>query len=752
MLRKWLPLNFILKRAASSYGFIDPVTLLAKLRRFGHPSEVQEPIELIRAGVVFHARGLINTRAIQYNLDWVWPYWVVKQFKPHDSSFIPRGFSFSHVNLTHRNWTAVGLPDCDAYPIIDPRGLVTPIFDGWSLDFWVISKRKGMLFPSQATSASQKIDFSAGPAVHTHTSKNGLELNTSARVVISENTPQLLIHAETNAEQGDWIVLAFRPYNPEGIQFIEHIRYDKNLGEFLVNEQDNVSPGRPPEKILFSTYNQGDVSLMLNESQSALSADCSIGMATAAAFFPIRDGRERDVEVRMTLHSETPAKNLKNKTEIQDWNSHIAKTAKLRVPDQQIQFLYDAAVHTLLLLSADEAFPGPYTYKRFWFRDSCFIIHALLALGLGDRSESLVSKFPARQKMSGYFQSQEGEWDSNGQVLWIADRLQQLTGCVYDKHFLYSLVKGADWIHKKRIKTSGGEIHQGLFPPGFSAEHLGPNDYYYWDNFWGLAGLRALVRLGKRNGLYKRLGEIQKYADDFEKSIFWSISQIPENVAKGAIPASPYRRMDAGAVGSLVADYPLQLTPPGDTKIMNTIQFLKKNCFHSGAFFQDMIHSGINVYLTLDIAQTLLRAGEPGYRQLIDITADLASPTGQWPEAIHPITGGGCMGDGQHGWAAAEWIMMIRNLFIREEKGKMIVGSGLFPRWLENNEESAFGPTLIPGAKASVRFRKPESENAVYVDIDCAERRQDISFHIEIPGYRKEVVENSCKGLKVEPV
>jgi len=32
---------------------------------------VAEPIELLRAGVVFHARGLINARVIQHNLDWV---------------------------------------------------------------------------------------------------------------------------------------------------------------------------------------------------------------------------------------------------------------------------------------------------------------------------------------------------------------------------------------------------------------------------------------------------------------------------------------------------------------------------------------------------------------------------------------------------------------------------------------------------------------------------------------------------------
>jgi hypothetical protein len=106
MLKHYIPWKFLVKRAARSYGTIDPVNLLARLRRFAQPSEIQEPIELLRAGIVFHARGLINLRAIQHNLDWVWPYWVERQFDPTDVSFIPRGFAFSHVNLTHRNWSA----------------------------------------------------------------------------------------------------------------------------------------------------------------------------------------------------------------------------------------------------------------------------------------------------------------------------------------------------------------------------------------------------------------------------------------------------------------------------------------------------------------------------------------------------------------------------------------------------------------------------------------------------------------------
>lgn len=120
-------------------------------------------------------------------------------------------------------------------------------------------------------------------------------------------------------------------------------------------------------------------------------------------------------------------------------------------------------------------------------------------------------------------------------------------------------------------------------------------------------------------------------------------------------------------MGSLVADYPLQILPPGNRAVARTVDFLMTRCFHEGGFFQDMIHSGVNAYLTLSIAQTLLRNDDPRYANLLETVADLASPTGQWPEAIHPRTRGGCMGDGQHGWAAAEWVQLVRNLFVREE-------------------------------------------------------------------------------------
>ena len=195
MVDKMVALEIYHQKGGRRYGFLDPFTLMARLRRFGHPSEVHEPIELMRAGVIFHARGLINTRVIQYNLDWIWPYWIVKQFKPNDQSFIPRGFAFSHINLTHRNWTAVGHPEMPYYPIVDPKGLVTPYLDGWSVDFWIESESE-LLAPSKADTVHQHLDLESEQlAVSTRAEKPGMQLETTVWVAENSKGFRTYIHA-----------------------------------------------------------------------------------------------------------------------------------------------------------------------------------------------------------------------------------------------------------------------------------------------------------------------------------------------------------------------------------------------------------------------------------------------------------------------------------------------------------------------------------------------------------------------------
>jgi hypothetical protein len=244
----------------------------------------------------------------------------------------------------------------------------------------------------------------------------------------------------------------------------------------------------------------------------------------------------------------------------------------------------------------------------------------------------------------------------------------------------------------------------------------------------------------------RRAQEFEENADEFLTCINAAIERALPRTG-GAIPAAPDRRMDSGAVGSLVADFPLQLFAAADKRMLNTVEWLLGHSFVRGGFFQNMIHSGINAYLTLHVAQVLLRAGDQRAQRLIDAVADLASPTGQWPEAIHPRTLGGCMGDGQHVWAAAEWIMMIRNCFVREEGNGLIVGAGVRAKWIEQEEPFGIKGTLTPFGEVSVQFR-PLTVGELQIDIQGNWHAAPPTMGYRVPGYRVVETDDSTMLLR----
>ncbi|HYP17278.1 MAG TPA: hypothetical protein VEQ65_08705 [Opitutus sp.] len=741
MILRSRPVRFLITRVARAYGFLDPVALLAHLRGFAKPSEVAEPIELLRAGMLFHARGLVNTKAIQNNLDWVWPYWVERQFNPGDPSFIPRAFSFSHINLTHRNWTAVGVPDVPYYPIVDPRGLVTPLFDGWSLDFWFAPEEGPLLLPSKLADFQQELSFGSGVGgtgvqtlqLRSVAQRDGVALESVVALALEGGEPRCRVQVRVQGSGAGAVVVALRPYNPEGVSSVKEIAVLGNRRGWLVNGRNEVMFDREPAKHLLSTYAEGDVGLRLRENLTVQGVKCPVSMATAIAWFPVTGRDDVPCEVTVPIYNELEPRKRPVFESTQSWSDALTPLARLRVPDPAVQRLYDLAIANLVLHSPGEVYPGPYTYKRFWFRDAVFILNALLSLGGVERTRRALREFAPRQRMDGYFLSQEGEWDSNGEALWFYHRFATLAGETLPADWLHAMAKGARWITRKRLPLNPARPEAGLLPAGFSAEHLGPNDFYYWDDFWAVAGLRAAGELLRETD--PTLAQsCTREAEEFLGTIQKSFPVGPHRRFPGAIPASPHRRMDSGAVGSLVADYPLQLFPPGDSWVTKTADYLCDHCLHAGGFFQNMIHSGINAYLTLHLAQVRLRAGDAKAAwALVDRVVALASPTGQWPEAIHPGTLGGCMGDGQHIWAAAEWLMLVRNLFVREEGSTLVIGAGVRAEWLVGAEVD-FGPTLTPFGPVTVRL--VGGGGTVRVNVDGNWRGTPPVRELRVPGYK----------------
>ncbi|MGK0188581.1 MAG: hypothetical protein ACI9R3_004392 [Verrucomicrobiales bacterium] len=739
---KWLPWKIVISRMAKAHGFLDPMPLVTRLRAFAQPSEVAEPIELLRAGVVMHARGLINSRVIQHNLDWVWPFWIESQFDPSNEAFVPRAFSLTHINLTHRNWTAVGFPDIDALPLVDPRGLVTPHYDGWSIDAWIVPEQGQPLYPSRAKDheCEQALLLEDGLIARTRITREALELQSEVWVD-SDGICHVRYRATSPGAAN--LVITLRPYNPEGISFLHSVSLDQTRTKWHTDGDREIRFSESPHTHHISNYDRGDIAIHLNDLTDERKGECKVGMATAAALFTIPSNIPIELEINIPLTAK------KKPAVVGGWNAALSSAARLRVPDAALQKLYDEAQRTVVLCSPDDAFPGTFTYKRFWFRDAAYMVYSLLQAGLIDRAERAITNFFERQNHGGYFHSQDGEWDSNGQALWAMEQLCRFKGTSPPEEWTKAIVNGASWIARKRIRDADGKPYQGLLPAGFSAEHLGPNDYYYWDDFWSVSGLRSAARMLEDLGKSDESAICEAEAADLLRATRQSLELAYGRLRSRSMPAAPDRRLDAGAIGSIVAGYPLQIEAPASPELLATVEFLLEHCSYEGAFFQDMVHSGVNPYLTLHLAQILMRAGDVRYLELRNSVAVLATSTGQWPEAIHPRTGGGCMGDGQHAWAAAEWISMMRHSFVREEGDGLVLGSGIDPSWQESGE--VFGISDAPTHFGKLDLHFEPSGESLRVSWHGRWHKEPAKITLALPGQPVRHLDRTVGTLELNP-
>jgi hypothetical protein len=221
-------------------------------------------------------------------------------------------------------------------------------------------------------------------------------------------------------------------------------------------------------------------------------------------------------------------------------------------------------------------------------------------------------------------------------------------------------------------------------PRSLSAEHLGTVDQYYWDSFWSMAGLRALSRIAWELQRESDAKTFEAETFEFQRDLLASLQLVEQRLGAPLIPSAPFRPFDESAIGSVSSIYPLNLFDASVLSPETTLKAIAVKFIDGRGFFHPIIHSGYNVYLTLQVAHALLDKGEIDQAWRIATSAFRQATTTQtFPEAIHPKTGGGAMGDGHHGWAAAEVVLFIRDCFLREREDVLELFAGASPHLMK---------------------------------------------------------------------
>ncbi len=757
--------SFILERAFKALKL--PKASLAQLTYAADLADVDGdgfPPELLHLSLPVIVRGLLNFSVLQMHRDWVYPFWVHQQLDPTSQGFIPRSQNPLLINVTNRSWTCIGSPEGEHEAVVDPRGLLTPLPREWSVDTW-LKEGEEMFFPSLHVTANQTLDTKA-PQVTTSFLWRDLRLRIEAFVGVIRGGRDVLfcravVRNDLPMPRHLQLCVALRPFGPEGVAPIETIVV-KSKRIISVDGCTGVVFNRDPDSILFGNHPLGDVAAMLQGSEDigSLSSrrgaagpaiSCPRGMATAAVVFNLNlpQNHQQSISYSLALgdHSELSRARAKatwkvsyekrRKEQQESWKKELDGSASFEFGNERLQELFEASRITLLQLhDGEEITPGPYLYHKFWFRDAAPMVRALDVLGFHRRTRQVIEGFSKRMTSDGFFRAPSGEWDSNGAVLWSVIGHYRLTRSLLWARKLYPTLRtAAQWIVRMRSRTRDTDSeHRGLMPRSLSAEHLGTVDQYYWDSFWSLAGLEAFVELSRELGYPQDARRFESEVREFRVAIMNSFHRVEQRLGVKLIPSAPMRSFDESAIGSICCLYPLNLFDSSIPHPEKTLRTLIAQFVDERGFFHPIIHSGYNPYLTLQLAHALLLRGDCETAwSIAESIFRQASQTFAFPEAIHPRTGGGSMGDGHHGWAAAEIVLFLRDAVMQEAGNSLQLFGGSAARLLRKERSMRVGnaPTSYGTLSVTVDFESSRLCRIKLVEnFTPGNRPESVDFHI----------------------
>jgi len=626
--------------------------------------------------------------------DWLWPYWVERQLDPESPSYVPRAQGPFPVNITHRNWTAVGNLASPWTAIVDPRGLVTPWVGGWSLDWWVGAEDRWHL-PSREPAVRQS---RAGPAPVVETAMRVPGGDAVHRTYAIPAAPPgstgelVIVEVENRSAVPVAVAFAIRPYNPDGLVSLGMIEVDDHT--VLVDGRPALHLPRPPAGVAGSILVAGDCVHRVTGGQASpgpLDVEDPEGLAQAAVVYPLP--HRSTIRVAMPLAPERPRSSAAvprkhTRRELppaldttrwpaaddvaRGWQAHLRRGLRIEVPDPRLQAAIDAGRADLLLFhTGDAVTPAPWTSGEPSVLQAASMVVALDRFGFSSEAGQVLRARPWRAP--GTDSGRLRNWEAHAGALWAIAEHHRLTG---DSALLGELISAV----REGVRVLLGHRVVANLP--------------YEDGFWFVRALVDGAWLLRLAGEGPSAQKAETAAGQLRDVITASLDHVAARLGRVAMPAAPDQIFDPGMIGALVACAPLGLLPPDDPWVLGTLDVLRERFCVKDAFFDGLGRTGLIPTLTLRIARCELETGDPKAWRRVRWLLDAATPTFTWPEAIHPRLGGGCLGDGHHGGSAAAFLGFVRQVLVRETPDGGVALATIFPpEWTGQPMEVHDAPT-----------------------------------------------------------
>ncbi|HEX5366698.1 MAG TPA: hypothetical protein VFW63_08570 [Acidimicrobiales bacterium] len=634
---------------------------------------------------------------MQGGREWVWPYWLERQADPTSPSFVPRGEVPVLANVTHRTWTAVGTLDSRHRAVVDPRGLVTPVRDGWSLDWWVGADDRWHV-PSREVAVRQHL-LGPAPVVETAMSVPSGDVVHRAYAVRRSTAegggPVVVVEIENASPVPVALALAVRPYTPEGVAAVGRI--DLQGAVVAVDGGVALLLPRPPARVAAGTSVEGDSATTVLAGEAGERWPGPVhdpgGLAQAAFVYPLAHGATLRAVVplgdpargrrprRAPAAASFPAVLPPAAAVADGWRAQGERGMRLTVPDPRLGRAVEAARRSLLVLhGGDEVATGPMTDPPSRFAAAAVLLGALGRYGHHDEVAGVLRSYPWRQAPDGHFPD-PGDRRSGGAactatgaaLVAMADHWRLARDADTVTAAVEAIADAAQWLdrtHRDRAGRARGDgrsrgRRRAVLPrrhgaPGGPGPG-GPGGDGDAEELWGLAGLQAAAELLAVAGQADGARDAARLA---------AAREVDVGAAGGGgtgPPAGPVRQ-PGDLAADVLAAVALGVAPADDGRVVAAAEAWRRRgtAGDGRALLHPADDGSLDPAATLRLAAVELRAGDRTALERLDWVVEQASATFTWPEAVHPRVAGGCAGDGQDGRVAAHLMGVVRDLLVVE--------------------------------------------------------------------------------------
>ncbi|MCH8274782.1 MAG: chitobiase/beta-hexosaminidase C-terminal domain-containing protein [Armatimonadetes bacterium] len=436
---------------------------------------------------------------------------------------------------------------------------------------------------------------------------------------------------------------------------------------------------------------------------------------------------------------------------IRFWENELSRGAQFEVPEPKVvNTMKSSLIYDLIARDISEDGKtyvqkvSDVHYDAFWVRDGAYIVRAYDLLGMHKVAEECIGHFLLYNEDGSVKSFRGHQPDSWGQSLWTVGAHYRITGDMEFAKRVYPAVP--PHIEQFEALCAGDPLN--LWPVSGPYDNEGINAHYTGHSFWAMLGLKEAITLAKAVGKLDDAAAWQELHDEYLERFMVQLRKMTDQT-EGYIPPGiddPSAGNDwANASGGV---YPFEVLDPHDPLVGTTLRTIREYKYREGIMTygpnawtvkertrQDMPGNPglLHHYETFYLTQALLARGEQ--RKVLEDFYSILVHTGstnsgfEW--SIDPWADRDPKGNfPPHGWFAARYNELLRNMLVREEGRDLHLASVLSPEWLKPGDRVKVqnAPTSFGVVSYTVDSKQDGAD--VEIRAEWREAPEDLLFHI----------------------